>query len=114
MRGSTQRPWIAIRERRDGTDSALNHRMAQLVRGGIGALVLLMGWLGSAQAEQVVQEVSGKGHQHLQPFTVRDGWELHWDIAELQKTWNRPDALEFSNLYGRLRGAELPTADREL
>jgi len=78
MRGS-QRPWMTLLERRDRTDPAASQRIAHLVRAGTTTLVLLLAWLGPARAEQVVQEASGKGHQHLQPFTVRDGWELRWE-----------------------------------
>ena len=29
--------------------------------------------------EQIIQQVSGRGHQHLEPFTVTDDWELRWE-----------------------------------
>jgi hypothetical protein len=32
-----------------------------------------------ARDEQIIQQVSGKLHQHLEPFTVNDDWELRWD-----------------------------------
>ena len=32
-----------------------------------------------ARDEQVIQQISGKLHQHLEPFTVTDDWELRWD-----------------------------------
>jgi hypothetical protein len=35
--------------------------------------------VGQARDEQVIQQVSGKLHQHLEPFTVTDDWELRWD-----------------------------------
>lgn len=70
MKDSTRSSWITIRAGHDGPDSALHQRMAHLLRGGMAALILVMGWLGSAQAEQVVEQVSGRGHQHLQPLTL--------------------------------------------
>jgi len=32
-----------------------------------------------ARDEQIVQQVSGKSHEHLEPFTIHDDWELRWD-----------------------------------
>jgi hypothetical protein len=32
-----------------------------------------------ARDEQIIQQVSGKLHQHLEPFTINDDWELRWD-----------------------------------
>lgn len=32
-----------------------------------------------ARDEQIIQQVSGKLHQHLEPFTINDDWEFRWD-----------------------------------
>jgi hypothetical protein len=32
-----------------------------------------------ARDEQIIQQVSGKFHQHLEPFTINDDWEFRWD-----------------------------------
>ena len=52
-----------------------------------GICVILLGSLligtplSLARAEQIVQQVSGKGHQHLEPFTINDDWELRWTFT---------------------------------
>jgi hypothetical protein len=32
-----------------------------------------------ARDEQIIQQVSGQYHQHLEPFTVNDDWEFRWE-----------------------------------
>ena len=32
-----------------------------------------------ARDEQIIQQISGKMHQHLEPFAIDDDWELRWD-----------------------------------
>lgn len=56
--------------------------MSSAIRAAVVFGVALGLALAPAHAEQVIQQASGKGHQHLQPFTVQDGWELRWEVGE--------------------------------
>jgi len=56
--------------------------MAVIIRAATVLSVLLGLGVMHASAEQVVQQASGRGHQHLGPFTVNDQWELRWEVRE--------------------------------
>jgi hypothetical protein len=56
--------------------------IAVIIRAATVLSVLLGLGVMHASAEQVVQQASGRGHQHLGPFTVNDQWELRWEVRE--------------------------------
>jgi hypothetical protein len=46
----------------------------------MAVLVFLSADAGVAAVEQIIQQVSGTGHEDLTPFSVKDGWELRWQV----------------------------------
>ena len=66
-------------------------------------LVAIVSWLSFlsmtsiAADEEVILKVSANGKRNLQPFTVKDRWEVRWDAKDRLSIWIHGmggDALE--------------------
>ena len=55
--------------------------MMTFIRAALVLVVLCRVVPAPAHAEEIIQHTSGTGHRHLQPFTVKDGWELRWEVT---------------------------------